>query len=229
MPYPLPADARAMFEAGRMAPALLVDLYTSPVRRWWLWPGDLLYPANDSIDGASEVTYVSIEGRMQVDYAVKASASLSSEPLVITLDGSRAGDNDDAIGAWVDQDWHQRSVRARLVLLDFDTRLSPTDPVWEWRGRMDHRAFNRQPGEDSRIVLTCEGGLFRIRGRRMHTRTDQDQRRRLSSDRFFDLTPVMVTRQPVWGKSIANIPGTTGGGGGGGGVNGRIFNVPDDA
>jgi hypothetical protein len=212
MPYPLPSEATAAFAAGRMVPAVLVDFYTDPIKRFWNWPDPLTYGGD---------AYVSLWNRITVDYAVRQSATLAAEPVTITLDASRIGDNDDPVGGFVDLDWHQRRVRVRVVLLDFDTMESPSDPVWEWRGRMDHRQLNRAPGTEQTLVLTCEGGLFRIRGRRMHTRTDRDQRTRSAADRFFDLTPIMAVRTPIWGKASANIPGvrvisSPGGGGGGG-------------
>ena len=57
--------------------------------------------------------------------------------------------------------WHQLRMRLRRILLDVDTGASPTAPVQEWRGLMDHRQFVDQPGQASQIVLTCEGGLMR--------------------------------------------------------------------
>lgn len=213
MPYTLDSAAEAALAAGRMVSALLMDLYCKDgdgdplTLRFWNWPGTLDYPANDHVDDDDPVTYQSLLRRVSVDVGVRFTATLTAEPMTINFDSSRAGDDADLIGQFADANWHQGRVRARRVLLDFSTQESPSDPVWEWRGRMDHRVFQRQAQDEQTCVLTCEGGVFRVRGRNMHTRTHLDQQRRLAGDLFFQGTAIMVGLPAMWAKAPANIPG----------------------
>jgi hypothetical protein len=218
MPYPVPAGAQARIDAGRTTQALLLDFYLKDgagdalTLRCWNWPGELSYPAVDHIDGADPVTYADMHRRIEIERSIRFSTSLASEPLRVTLDGSTAGDDDDFTGKLTDAKWHQRTFRIRQVELLLDTGESPTDPVWSWRGRLDERSFTRQADNPTKLVITAQGGTFRIRGRRMHTRTHADQQRRLAGDKFFEGTPLMVAIPPLWMRSYANIPGNRGGG-----------------
>lgn len=216
--YTLPTEFAAAVAAGRMASVNLVDLYCADsdnddlTFRWSDRFEALSYPASDAVDGSDMVTYAGLDRRMEIQRDVRLSQTLASEPVRLILDGSRAGDDDDAIGAFMDCVWHQRRVRVRQVLLDFDTGLSPSEPVWQWWGRLDHRQLQTTPNEPSRLTVTCEGGLFRIRGRRMHTRTHADQQRRKAGDLFFQGTPLMIATPPLWGKAFVSLPGSGGGG-----------------
>lgn len=231
MPYPLSPDAEEKLAAGRLATVLLVDLYCAdddgpaPIRLS-SWHLELSYPANDALNDDDSVNYLPFFGRMTVNRDIRFSQTLSSEPCKITLDGSRAGDDEDPVGLFTDRDWHQRKVRVRQILLDPETWSGSTTPIWEWNGRMDKRQYVRQAGEAQQLTLTNESGLFRIRGRNMHTRTHADQQRRKAGDLFFQPTPLMVGLPIVWGKNVVDLPG--GGhfssGGGGGGANGANNN-----
>jgi hypothetical protein len=163
---------------------------------------------------------------MTVNRDIRFSQTLASEPCKITFDGSRAGDDEDPIGQFTDRDWHQRKVRVRQVLLDPDTWTSPTTPIWEWNGRMDKAQYVRQADQPQQLTLTCESGLFRVRGRNMHTRTHADQQRRAAGDLFFQPTPLMIGLPIVWGKNVVDLPGGryagAGGGGGGGAGAGQV-------
>lgn len=207
MSYPLSSEALAAIAAGRLHSAVLLDLYCrdddgDPLTlRAWDQPGVLTYAADDTVDGEdTPVDYLSLAGRLQVDVAVRASATLAAEPLIITMDGSRVTDDDDITGAFASAQWHQLRARVRRILLDFETGASPTAPIWEWRGLMDHRQFVTNPGDPDQVILTCEGGLMRTKGRRMHTRTHADQQGRAAGDLFFQATPVMAGMAPSFGK-----------------------------
>jgi len=217
MPYPLDAESEAALAAGRLCTADLVDFYLADSEgapltlRAWSWPGEIDYPANDAIDDTDPVTYESMHKRMDVAKSVRLAATLAAEPLQIVLDGSRSADDDDWVGRFVDADWHQRPMRIRQILFNFDTQASATDPVWEWHGRLDHRQLSTQKDQPQTWSVSCEGGLFRVRGRRLHTRSHADQQRRLAGDLFYRGTPNMVGRPLVWAKAQGNVVGAAGG------------------
>jgi hypothetical protein len=242
MPFPLMPDAEAEILSGRMGKAMLVDLYSAdsegnptPIR-FWDRPGVLSFPANDLVPGAGRsdppaltdvVAYRSLRGRFQVSREIRFTATLASEPLKITLDGSRSSEDDDIVGQWVDSLWHERNVRVRQVALSKTTGRVLAGAVWEWTGRMDYRQRPRQAAQTLAWELTCQPGLFRVQGRNMHTRTHADQQRRKAGDLFFRDTPVMVALAPVWGRETANLPGVrnvVSGAGGGSGGNGATTN-----
>jgi len=219
MPYPVPPDWEDQVAAGRFITADLVDLYCADgvgdplTLRWWNWPGTIDYAANDDPDGdgdlsADPVTYTCMYGRLLVQKALRQSASLSSEALRLTLDASRSGDDEDQVGIFVDADWHQRPVRVRQILLDTVDGTTPTDVVWEWHGLLDHRQNSVKNNQSNVWEVTCQGGLFRVRGRRLKTRSPEDQQRRAPGDRFYDGTAKMVGRPLVWGKQPTTGPGT---------------------
>lgn len=235
MPVQLSPDFEAKLAAGRIVSAYLVDFYCANgsgdalILRGWDWPGTLSYPAADVAAGddrsdppelTDPVSYTGLHHRLTIDRNIRFSAGLSSEPARITLDGSRAGADDDFVGQFTDAQWHQRAVRCRQVSLDLDAGTSDAIPIWSWRGRLDYRQFTRTAGQEMPLVITCEGGIFRIRGRRMHTRTDADQRRRNAADTFFAGVPQMVTCPIMWAKKPTTIgSGGHSGGGTSGGKN----------
>jgi hypothetical protein len=157
---------------------------------------------------------------MRISREIRFTATLASEPLKITVDGSRSLDDDDIVGQWVKSDWYQRNVRVRQVVINPASGAVLEGACWEWNGRMDYRQRPRQGDQPLAWELTCQPGLFRVQGRNMHTRTHADQQRRLAGDLFFQGTPAMVALQPVWGRTTANVPGIRASFTGGGGVNG---------
>src|SRR5690606_32315408 len=111
MPFPLDSDTEAAIAAGRIKTADLVDFYLrdsegDPLTlRFWNWPDSASYPGTEDLDGSTAGnTYESMCARMGIAKGIRMAASLSSEPLVITLDGSRSDDDDDLVGKFVDAD-----------------------------------------------------------------------------------------------------------------------------
>lgn len=230
MPYPLDAATEAAIAAGRIKTADLVDFYAkteggeNAFLRGWDWPGPCSYPANDPAEidgavGASNVAYEPLYGRIVVNKQLRLSATLASEPCVIMLDASRSGDDEDWVGRFVDRNWHQCRMRVRQILLNFETEEASTDPVWEFHGLLDHRNLTRKAGEPLAWEVKCQGGLFRVRGRRMRTRSHDDQQKRKAGDMFYRATPLMVAVPLIWAKANASIPAvvTRGGSSGSGG------------
>lgn len=220
MPFPLDTDTEAAIAAGRIRSADLVDLYLRDgvgdplVLRFWDQPGEASYPGTAALDGGtSNQTYQSMYGRMAIEKTIRFAASLSSEPLVITLDGSRSSDDADIVGQFVDADWHQARVRVRQVLVNIATSALHSLPAWEWHGLLDHRNLTSQTGEPQTWQVKCQGGLFRVRGRRMRTRSHEDQQRRDAGDQFYKGTARMVGIPLMWAKSPNNVPGIRSNGG----------------
>lgn len=220
MVFPLDTDTEADLDSGLYASCDLVDFYVKDgvgdpaFLRAWSWPGECEYAANDPSEiagavGATDVTYESMYDRMLIPKGVRLSASLSSDPLNISLDGSRSDDDEDWVGRFVDSDWHQCRMRVRSVLMRRDTGAMRTQPHWEWHGRLNHRNLKRQEGQLLIWEVECQGGLFRIRGRRLRTRSHEDQQKRSAGDLFYEGTPLMVGMPLIWNKSNAQIPAVT--------------------
>lgn len=229
MPHILSPEAEAAFAAGLIAPVVLVDFYLADgagdplTLRMSSREFALSYAANDEVDGTDAVAYSPMFQRMTVDLSVRQAIGFASQPITITLDGSRAGDDEDVSGQFADADWHQRPMRVRLIVVNVETLATPSAPEYEWRGRLDHRAFRRQPDQPSQIVITAQGGIFRVRGANRRLRTHEDQQRRMAGDMFFSGTAKMIAAGIVWGKN-PNRPGIPGGGssfGGGVGTGGK--------
>jgi hypothetical protein len=227
MPFPLDSDTEAAIVAGRIKTADLVDFYLrdgadDPLTlRCWNRLDDAVYPGTTDLDGSTDnQTYQSMYGRIRVAKAIRMAASLSSEPIVITLDGSRSDDDDDWVGQFVDSTWHQARVRVRGVMINMATAALHSQPHWEWRGLIDHRNLTTQAGQPQKWEVKCQGGLFRVRGRRHTTRSQEDQQRRSAGDNFYNATALMVGVPLNWAKAPANIPGLkTNGAGGPNGFN----------
>ncbi len=226
MPFPLDTDTRNAIAAGRIKDAYLVDLYLQDaeddpfVLRFWNWPGQRNYPGTLDLDGStSDVVYETMHGRCAISRGIRMGATLSSEPLTLTLDGSRSDDDTDIVGEFVDAKWHQQRVRVRWVMLDWDTGALHSQPHWEWRGLLDHRNLTIRDGEPRTWQVSCQGSLFRVRGRRLRIRSHEDQQRRSAGDMFYKGTTRMVGVPLIWARKPATIPGIqTNGGNAGGGV-----------
>ncbi len=236
MPYPTDSAIDAAIAAGRIKAADLFDFYVKDelgaplVLRAWTWPGEAHYPGTEVLDGSTaDQTYESMYGRMVAHKTVRTAQSLSSEPLRLQLDASRSGDDDDWVGRWADSDWHQGRFRLRQVMLDWQTEVLGAVPLREWHGLLDHAELVYPPSDRATDPatwdITCQGGLFRVRGRRLKTRSHADQQVRSEGDAFYRDTATFVGRPLIWAKAQNATPGRatgTGGGHVGGGVAARI-------
>lgn len=217
MPFPLDSTFETRRDSGRWGDAHLVDLYcldgeTEATIRVCDRAEPITFDADDAIDGTDPVTYEALSSRVRIDRNIKFQQSLATDPLKIYFDGSRAGDDDDPIGEFTDLTWHQRAIRVRQISFDADTGATPSEPVWQWVGRMDFAQYVRAGTEPVQLVLTSQGGLFRVRGRNMKTRTHEDQQRRAPGDLFFQDLPKMVGIPLNFGKKAIEIRGAYRGG-----------------
>jgi len=199
MAIPLTQSAQDALDAGKLIPATLIDFYCADIiLHGWSWPGELVFEG---------VQYESLYERITITKRVKTSATLASSPMTIALDASRARDDTDIIGKFIDADYHQSKIRVRTVQLNLNTDPITIDGVLdEYNGRMDVRPINHAPNQEHIIELRCEGGIFRLRGRNMRARTHEDQQIRAPGDRFFEHTPRRVVENPYWGVKPENMP-----------------------
>ena len=113
-------------------------------------------------------------------------------------------------------DFRNRAVEISLGFFDQDwVLLADLEPLWS--GVADYAQMTVDEGSAS-ITLTCENELSALIGRPIPIRyTDQEQRRRFTGDRFFEMLPLMFDRQIQWGGGFV-----AGGSGGGRGQPGRV-------
>lgn len=215
MVYPTDAATDAAIGAGRIKSADLVDFYLADASddpltlRCWTWNSTCSYAGTVALDGSTAAnTYESMHRRIVIHKQIRMAATLSSEPLRMQLDASRSGDDEDFVGRFVDAKYHQRRIRIRQVAMDWSTHALASLPMWEWHGLLDHRELIQEKGKPQFWDVTCQGGLFRVRGRRLRTRSHTDQQLRDAGDQFYVGTAAMVGRPLNWSKKPANIPGS---------------------
>lgn len=184
---------QAKWDAGLLHQAILLDLYCeNETLHGWTWPGPMEFEG---------ITYESLYEIVHIDTEVQLSLGLQAPETEITFDGSRVTDHDHFVGKFWQSVWHQRRMRWRIVLIEPEADpMSVVGIIESYHGRMDYRSEIEAPGGVDVVTLSCEGGLFRVRGRNMHTRTHADQQLRAPGDRFFDLVSEKQATNPVWGK-----------------------------
>jgi|GEM_PF-2087603 len=214
MPLPLTTDARAALEAREVAIAWLLDLYTDEgTLRCW----DQAIPITYGGD-----TYEALQDRWRIEGEIKIGADLTPEPLTIAFDGAPQTDDASFIGRLLDRTWHQRRMRLRGLLMNVSSNFVTAIGVhMTWNGWMDTISTSDGVGTASVVTLNCESGILRALDMNLTACTDEDQRRRLSTDQFFRNVALKPAQQVPFGTKWINIPGggssggpaTTGGGG----------------
>jgi hypothetical protein len=208
MPRVLTAPVLAALEAGTIAHGWLIDLFTDEgtLRAWdkpmsITYGGNLYEPLGDSFELAGEL---------------RLGPDLVPEPLTFTFDTSPADDDASFVGRLLDRQWHQRKARLTGILFvpgtNFQTQVGKHI---EWNGVMDTIETAEIDNGQSRLVLNCEGGIFRALDRNMTTCTDFDQKKRDPVDRFFGNVALKPRQDVPFGRSWSNIPGGSGRGDGG--------------
>lgn len=214
MPLPLTTDARNALAAREVAHAWLLDLYTDEgTLRCWDQGIAITYGGD---------TYEALGDRWRIEGEIKIGADLSPEPLTIGFDGAPQSDDASFIGRLVDRTWHQRRMRLRGLLMNVASNfVTPIGIHLEWNGWMDTISTSDGSGAPSIVTLNCESGILRALDMNLTTCTDEDQRRRLSTDQFFRNVALKPAQQVPFGTTWGKIPGGghnggtyTGGGGG---------------
>lgn len=215
MPRSFTNDAQDAIEAGDIESALFIELMTEP-EALYCWNGIRAV----TIGGQD---YEPLGDRVRVEGDVVAQLGLVAEPIRIVFDAGAILDNTDFAGRLADSTWHQRRVTVREALFTpGSTYMDFIGWGFTWQGRMDVSPTINQPGAESVRELNCEGGTFRYRGRNLHTRTNENQKRLSAGDLFFERTPIAPKEVLPWWKRRTAIPGIGGGGatGRGGGYSG---------
>jgi hypothetical protein len=225
MPFTLDPSVINAMDDGAVAHAWLLDLFTDEgTLRAWDKPFPVNYLSN---------TYEALCDSWEISGEIKLGSDLVPEPLTFTFDGS-ADENDSSFaGRLVDRSWHQRRIKLTgLLFVPGQNFLTPIGPHLEWFGTMDTMEKVELEGSQSRIVMSCEGGIFRALDRNMTTCTHSDQQRRDSADLFFQNVALKPQQDVPFGRAWGTIPGGSGrgdvgsGGGGsltGGGARSRIY------
>lgn len=195
--------------------AWLFDFYVQPtVLRCWNQYGPITVDGDD---------YESMAERIRVEGSLQSKMGLTSEPLVITMDGSDGLDDavpgEESFAArFLDSTWSQRKVRIRQVRFTpgsaFTAQIGIID---EWHGFLDFRTRKGGAGKPTDIEINCESGTFFYNDASNHTRTHADQQLLSPGDQAFARTATATKEVLPWWKRRTDIPGRGGFGGGGGG------------
>jgi hypothetical protein len=200
MPLDLTPEARAALREHRIEIAFLADLFVDGES---LHCSSLYIPMTYDVGDGIERDYEPLADRWtHGEDPITMGSSLDPEALNLTFDASRAGDNTDFIGRFVDRQWHRRRARLTMVAFAVGTSFAiPVAPIVSWEGEMDFRDFPEVEGRPPTMVLTIESGTFRYLGRNRQTRTDENQQRFFPGDVFFQDLPGLIGRELPWHRA----------------------------
>ncbi|WP_022697933.1 hypothetical protein [Euryhalocaulis caribicus] len=215
MPKNWTTEVEAAAASRQMESAWLFDFYVLPdTLRCWDKYGAITVDDED---------YESMAGRIRIEGEMRSKIGLSSEPLIITMDGSDGLDDatpgEESVSArFLDSTWSQRKVRIRQILFTPGTSHSQQiGIVREWNGYLDFRTRSGARNRPTEIEINCESGTFFYNDASNHTRTYADQQLFSPGDLCFERTPTAVKETLPWWKRRTAIPGRGGSGGSGGG------------
>lgn len=224
MALALTTDVINAIDSGSIGHAWLLDLYTDEgAIRCWDKPFDMTYLAN---------VYEGLSESWEINGEIRLGSDLVPEPLSFTFDSSLDADNASFVGRLVDRSWHQRRCKLTgLLYVPGQNYGTPIGQHLEWFGTMDTIETVEMENSMSRLVLSCEGGIFRALDRNMTTCTHADQQKRNAADLLFQNVAFKPQQDVPFGRAWTNIPGgpgrgnsTTSGGGSAGGFFGPAIN-----
>lgn len=200
MALPLTTEGRAALRAHRIEPGMFLDLFTDTTS---MHCSSLLTPINYDVGDGTARDYEPLGQRWSHgDDPITMGSSLEPEPLKISFDASRQGDDEDFIGRFLDSTWHRRRGRLTMVAFAVGTSLmTPIAPIISWEGEMDFRELPEVDGLAQTMTLTMESGTFRYLGRNAQTRTDENQQRFFPGDTFFQDLPTLIGRELPWHRA----------------------------
>lgn len=209
MPLPLSPEQKAALRAGRIETGFLLDLFVDgeSLHCSTLY-SDISYDVGDGVTRAYEPL---ADRWSHGEQAITMGTDLEPVPLNLSFDASRAGDDSDFVGRFVDSQWHRR--RARLTEVTFlvgSSRFVPIAPVFTWEGEMDFADFPESVGTPPTMLLTLESGTFRYLGTNVQTRTDENQQRFFPGDTFFQDLPGLIGRELPWHRNWVKSAPTSG-------------------
>jgi hypothetical protein len=217
MALALTTDVLNAIEDGTLSHAWLLELFTDEgALRCWDKPFDMTYLSN---------AYEGLNDSWSVEGEIRLGTDLVPEPLVFSFDASTQDDDASFVGKLVDRQWHQRKMRlSGLLLIPGTDFATPIGTHLVWNGTMDTVETTEGDVGFQRLVLNCEGGIFRALDRNLTSCTDPDQKKRDSSDRLFENVATKPRQDVPFGRAWSSIPGgggRSGSGGSNGGKNGR--------
>lgn len=200
MPLDLTTEARAALRAHRIEPAMLLDLFTDTTS---LHCSSLMIPLSYDVGDGVTRDYEPMGQRWSHgDDPITMGSGLDPEPLRLSFDSSRQGDNTDFVGRFLDATWHRRRGRMTMVCFAVGSAFAtPIANIISWEGEMDFREFPEVDGQAPRMLLTMESGSFRYLGRNAQTRTDENQQRFFPGDTFFQDLPGLIGRELPWHRA----------------------------
>lgn len=200
MPLPMSSDTRDALRSRRIAIAWLLDLYCDE---------GALHIWNQTVATEFEgSTYEGGDGLWGISSDLKCGRDLVPQPVVFWLDGAAQLDGASFTGRLLARKWHTRQVRLRQLICAPGTNFRvPVGVGYEWRGFMDGIDAPWGGNGPSRIVLNCESGTFRAKGRNMTTLTDADQRLRDPADGSLRNTALKGAQDVPFGDNWSNIAG----------------------
>lgn len=207
MPLAMSSETREALRARRIAIAWLLELYTDEgTLRSWSQRDAMTFEGNTFEAGVE---------RWGISSELKCGRDLVPQPLVLWLDGVGQLDGASFTGRLLARKWHTRPIRLRqLICAPMTNFRVPIGIAYDWRGFMDTIDAAWGASGPLRIVLNCESGTFRSKGRNMTTLTDADQRRRDPNDGSFRNTALKGSQDIPFGDNWSNIAGSGADGGG---------------
>lgn len=167
--------------AAHMTLTEFVDLeYDSGTIRFCNAPIDITFASN---------TYLGLGEFGGIERVMEATA-IEPRSMKLTLSGLDAA----LITDTLTEDYFNRTVRLYQGWLDEDYVLI-ADPEEVWSGRMDSQIVILGKGSGD-IIMNCEHIL--ARGPNITYDSDEDQKTRHATDRFFDQLP-FVNKEVIWG------------------------------
>jgi hypothetical protein len=205
MPLPMTSDVRNALKARNIANVWIMEMFTDEATLRGCSVGkSLSFESN---------TFEPLGDDFKISGQIKTGVDLVSEPLVIELNAAGILDDTTFVGRLVDNQWYQRRIRVRQLLFTPGEHFNNLiGSCFEWFGYMDMFEEGAAEDESATLILTCESGIFRARGRNMHTYTDKDQRLYDAADASFVNTATKPFQSIPFGESWSTVPGYRGGG-----------------
>lgn len=146
-------------------------------------------------------------GDMVAVEPVVESTALAANGLAFSLNGVPSS----LVSRALADKYRGRPCRLWLWFMD-STHATVQHQVQIFAGRMDTMPISRGP-QNATISLTAENRLIDLKRARTSRWTDAEQKRRLSTDRFFEYTANIAERVLNWGGQMAQVKyGTPGSG-----------------
>jgi len=201
MPRPLTTAGRAAIATGKTISSIwFFDITTDE---------GMMYLC-DSVYGLTYngKTYLPMGDQIQLNGELKTGVDLVPEPFPVMFNGEEQLTSGSPIRNLLTRTWWQRQVYIYQVL--FEPASNWQTPIaihYQWYGFMDTIEDAVDEGKPSGIILNCESGIFRARGKNLRTYTDKDQTEINPIDRCFLNTPLKPFQNIPFGEANWKVAG----------------------